>query len=147
LILELIDKSYPEAKCLQQVAGVGPLISLCFILTIGDPNRFQKSRQVGPYLGLVPSQRESGQSAPELRISKAGNGFLRQLLVNGAHYILGYRGPDCGLRRWGLERASGGKSAKKRAVIGVARRLAILLHRLWVTGEVYEPLRHVEVAA
>ena len=147
LVLELIDTRYPEAKCLQQVAGVGPLISLCFILTIGDPNRFEKSRQVGPFLGLVPSQRESGQSAPELRISKAGNGLLRQLLVNGAQYILGYRGPDCDLRRWGLKRSAGSKLAKKRAVVGVARRLAILLHRLWVTGEVYEPLRHLEVAA
>lgn len=147
LVFELIESRYPEAKCLQQVAGVGPLISLCFILTIGDPNRFKKSREVGPYLGLVPRQRESGQSAPELRISKAGDSFLRQLLVNGAQYILGYRGPDCDLRRWGLKRSAGSKLAKKRAVVGVARRLAVLLHRLWVTGEVYEPLRHLEVAA
>ena len=147
LVLELIETRYPEARCLQQVAGVGPLISLCFILTIGDPNRFKTSRQLGPYLGLVPKQRESGESSPALRISKAGNGFLRQLLVNGAQYILGYRGPDCDLRRWGLKRAGSGKAAKKRAVVGVARRLAILLHRLWVTGEVYEPLRHLDVAA
>jgi len=147
LVLELIESRYQEAKCLQQVAGVGPLISLSFVLTISDPNRFKKSRQLGPYLGLVPKQRESGGSAPALRISKAGNGFLRQLLVNGAHYILGFRGPDCDLRRWGLQRAAGGKAAKKRAIVGVARRLAILLHRLWVTGEVYQPLRHLEVAA
>jgi transposase len=147
LVLELIETRYPEARCLQQIAGVGPLISLCFILTIGDPSRFKTSRQIGPYLGLVPKQRESGESSPALRISKAGNGFLRQLLVNGAQYILGYRGPDCDLRRWGLKRAGNGKAAKKRAVVGVARRLAVLLHRLWVTGEVYEPLRSLEVAA
>jgi transposase len=146
LVLETIDTRYPEARVLQQVAGVGPLISLTFILTIGDPNRFKKSREIGPYLGLVPLQRESGTSSPQLRISKTGDSFLRQMLVNGAHYILGYRGPDCDLRRWGLERASGGKNAKKRAVVAVARKLAILLHRLWVTGEVYEPLRR-EVAA
>jgi transposase len=143
----LIESRYPVAKCLQQIAGVGPLISLSFILTIGDPTRFRRSRELGPYLGLVPRQRESGDSSPALRISKAGDSFLRQLLVNGAHYILGYRGPDCDLRRWGLKQASGGKAAKKRAVVGVARRLAILLHRLWVTGEVYEPLRRQEVAA
>lgn len=146
LVLEMIDSRYPEARALQQIAGVGPLISLTFILTIGDPNRFKKSREIGPYLGLVPLQRESGASSPQLRISKTGDSYLRQMLVNGAHYILGYRGPDCDLRRWGLERASGGKNAKKRAVVAVARKLAILLHRLWVSGEVYEPLRR-EVAA
>lgn len=143
----LIEERYPAATCLQQVAGVGPLISLSFILTIGDPTRFQRSRELGPYLGLVPRQRESGDSSPALRISKAGDSFLRQLLVNGAQYILGYRGPDCDLRRWGLNRAAGGKAAKKRAVVGVARRLAVLLHHLWVTGEVYEPLRRAAVAA
>ena len=143
----LIEERYPAANCLQQVAGVGPLISLSFILTIGDPTRFQRSRELGPYLGLVPRQRESGDSSPALRISKAGDSFLRHLLVNRAQYILGYRGPDCDLRRWGLNRAAGGKAAKKRAVVGVARRLAVLLHRLWVTGEVYEPLRRGAVAA
>ena len=81
-----------------------------------------------------------------MRISKAGNKYLRELLVNGAHYILGFRGPDTDLRRWGLTRAGGGKAAKKRAIVGVARKLAVLLHRLWVTGEVYVPIRS-EVAA
>lgn len=147
LVLDLIDTRYPEARLLQQIPGVGPLISLSFVLTIGDPHRFRKSREIGPYLGLVPVQRESGRSSPELRISKTGDSFLRQMLVNGAHYILGYRGPDCDLRRWGLQRATSSKNAKKRAVVAVARRLAILLHRLWVTGEVYEPLRRGEVAA
>jgi transposase len=145
-IKELIDVRYPECRVLQQVAGVGPLISLCFILTIGDPMRFRSSRDLGPYLGLVPRQRESGDSSPALRISKAGNGLLRLLLVNGAQYILGYRGPDSDLRRWGLAKAVGGKAAKKRAVVGVARRLAVLLHHLWLTGEVYEPL-HKSTAA
>jgi transposase len=147
LVQDLISTRYPEAAVLQQIPGVGPLISLSFILTIGDPGRFKRSRDVGPYLGLVPRQRESGDTSPALRISKAGDGFLRGMLVNGAQYILGFRGPDCDLRRWGLSRAAGGKAAKKRAVVGVARRLAILLHHLWVTGEVYEPLRRGEVAA
>jgi transposase len=138
---------YPEARLLQQVPGVGQLISLAFILTIGDPRRFKTSREVGPYLGLVPRQRESGDSTPELRISKAGDRYLRQLLVQGAQYVLGYRGPDSDLRRWGLEKATGGKRAKKRAVVAVARKLGILLHRLWVTGEVYCPLRVQPVAA
>ena len=147
LVLDLIETRYPEARVLQQIPGVGPLISLTFILTIADPNRFRRSREIGPYLGLVPKQRESGDSSPELRITKTGDSFLRQLLVNGAHYILGYRGPDCDLRRWGLQRAAAGKNAKKRAIVGVARRLAILLHHLWITGEVYRPCRAAEVSA
>ena len=101
----LIHERYPEALALQQVPGVGPLISLTFILTIGDPYRFAKSRQVGPYLGLVPRKRESGERSPQLGISKAGNIYLRQLLVNGSQYILGYRGADTDLRRWGLQRS------------------------------------------
>jgi transposase len=144
----LIQDRYPEAMLLQQVPGVGPLISLTFVLTIGDPYRFQKSRQVGAYLGLVPRQRASGERSPELGISKAGDAYLRQLLVNGSQYILGFRGADTDLRRWGLLRASvGGRPGKKRAVVAVARKLAILLHHLWVTGEVYMPLRSGEVAA
>lgn len=138
----LILERYPEAQVLQQVPGVGPLISLTFILTIGDPQRFKKSRQIGPYLGLVPRQRESGERNPQLGISKSGNQYLRQLLVNGSQYILGFRGSDTDLRRWGLAKAGiGNRSARKRAVVAVARRLAVLLHRLWVTGEVYIPLR------
>jgi transposase len=90
----------------------------------------------------VPRQREFGARSPELRISKAGNKYLRSLLINGAHYILGYRGPDTDLRRWGIAHATGGKAAKKRAIVAVARKLAVLLHRLWVTGEVYVPVRN-----
>jgi transposase len=127
------------------VPGVGPLISLTFVLSLGDPRRFRKSRDVGPYLGLVPRQRSSGDHEPQLHISKTGNAYLRQLLVNGSQHILGFRGADTDLRRWGLKRASvGGKSGKKRAVVAVARKLAVLLHSLWVSGEVYVPLRSVE---
>jgi transposase len=147
-IVALIHDRYPVAQFLQQVPGVGPLISLTFVLSIGDPGRFTKSRQLGPYLGLVPRQRESGDKSPQLGISKTGNAYLRQLLVNGSQYILGFRGADTDLRRWGLQRASvGGRSGRKRAVVAVARKLAVLLHRLWVTGEVYVPIRSVEGAA
>jgi transposase len=147
-IERMIDARYPEAKALQQVAGVGPLISLTFILTLADPTRFAKSRQVGAYLGLTPRQRQSGERAPQLRISKTGDGYLRQLLVQAAHYILGHRAPDSDLRRWGLKRtAVGGANAKKRTIVAVARKLAILLHHLWISGEVYMPMRTEEVAA
>jgi transposase len=142
-IERLASKRYPETGLLRQVSGVGPLTSLSFVLTLEDPARFKSSRAVGPYLGLRPKQSQSGKRDPELRITKAGDTDLRRLLVGAAHYILGPFGPDTDLRRWGLALAARGrKNAKKRAVVAVARKLAVLLHRLWVTAEVYEPLRH-----
>lgn len=133
---------YPESDLLKQVPGVGTLTAMAFMLTIGDPNRFPKSREVGCYLGLRPRQDQSGDQSPQLRITKAGDGYLRKTLVNCAHWILGPFGADTDLRRWGLKLCErGGKNAKKRAIVAVARKLAVLLHSLWVTGEVYEPLR------
>ena len=138
---QLADKKYPETRLLRQVKGVGPLIALTYVLTVEDPTRFQRSRQMGSFLGLRPRQCESGNSAPQLGISKCGNNHLRWLLVQAAQYILSRLAPDSRLRRWGLQLASrGGKNGKRRAVVAVARKLAVLLHRLWVTGEVYEPL-------
>jgi transposase len=137
----LCRESYPETQVLRQVKGVGAITALGFVLTLEDPGRFSRSRSVGAYLGLRPRQRESGEQRPQLRITKAGDAMLRRLLVSAAHYILGPFGPDTELRRFGMRLAEcGGKAAKKRAVVAVARRLAVLLHRLWVTGEVYQPL-------
>jgi transposase len=136
-----ISKRYPDVDVVSQPSGVGILTALVFILTIEDKNRFAKSRMTGAFLGLRPRKSKSGKGDPELRITKTGDPFLRRLLVNGANYILGPFGKDCSLRRWGLELAKrGGKNAKKRAKVAVARKLAVLMHRLWVTGEVYEPL-------
>ena len=141
-IEQIARTKYPETELLQQVKGVGTLIALTFVLTVEDKQRFQKSRDVGCYLGLRPKRSNSGESEPELRITKEGDVYLRKLLVQGAHYILGRKGPDTDLKRWGTRLADGGKRAKKRAVVAVARKLAILLHKLWVSGEVYEPLRN-----
>jgi len=144
-IEKLCSEQYPETACLRQVTGVGPTTALSYVLTIEDPQRFSSSRSVGSYLGLRPRRRQSGETDPQMRITKAGDEELRRLLVHCAHYILGPFGPDCDLRRFGLKLAErGGKSAKKRAVVAVARKLAVLLHRLWLSGEVYEPLRHAE---
>ena len=146
-IEQIARTTYPETELLRQVSGVGILIALTFVLTVEDRERFHKSRDVGCYLGLRPKQSESGQSQPELSITKEGDRYLRTLLVQGAHLILNRRGPDTDLKRWGLKLAShGGKNAKKRAIVAVARKLAVLLHRLWVTGEVYEPLRNSQAA-
>lgn len=146
-IEQIARSKYPEAERLRQVSGVGPLIALTFILTIEDKERFEKSRDVGCYVGLRPKRSESGESQPQLGITKEGDRYLRQLLVQGAHHIISKRGPDTDLQRFGNKLAArGGKNAKKRAVVAVARKLAVLLHRLWVTGEKYEPLRNSRAA-
>jgi transposase len=143
---KMADKKYPETALLQQVQGVGALTSLAFVLTLEKPDRFRKSREVGPYLGLVPKQDDSGENSKQLRITKTGDEMVRRLLVTSSQFILGPFGEDCDLRRWGLKLAArGGKNAKKRAVAAVARRLAVLLHRLWVTAEEYEPLRNARL--
>ena len=142
-IEQLAEAKYPETGRLRQVKGVGAITALAYILTIDDPSRFKKSRDVGPYLGLVPKRDQSGDTDKQLHITKAGNTYLRQLLVGCAHYILGPFGEDCDLRRHGEKIAArGGKNAKKRAVVAVTRKLSVLLHRLWVSGEKYEPLRN-----
>jgi len=139
---------YPHTALLKQVAGVGTLSALAFVVTIEDASRFTRSRDVGCWLGLRPKQQESGERSPQLRITQAGDRYLRRLMVSCAHYIVGPFGPDTDLRRWGLKLCQrGGKNAKKRAVVAVARKLAVLLHRLWITGEVYEPLRSQRATA
>src|SRR5215210_2011062 len=143
--LETISKEhYPhETELLRQVEGIGPLTALTFVLTLEDPHRFERSRSVGAYLGLVPARDQSGDRDPQKRISKEGDEMLRKLLVGSAHYILGPFGSDSDLRRHGEKIASrGGKNSKKRAVVAVARKLSVLLHSLWLSAEVYEPLRN-----
>lgn len=138
--VERIAEKYPEVERLQQPKGVGALTALAYVLLVEDPKRFKASRDVGPYFGLVPQLDESSDSSPQLGITRAGDELGRRLLVSAAQYILGPFGPECDLRRFGEAiSARGGKNAKKRAVVAVARKLAVLLHRLWVTGANYDP--------
>lgn len=140
-IERLAEDRYPDTAFLMQIGGVGALTSLAFILTAEDQQRFRRSRSVGAWLGLVPARHDSGQSQPQKHITKEGDHYLRRLLVGSAQYILGRFGADCDLRRYGLAIATrGGKNARKRAAVAVARKLAVLLHHLWRTREVYEPL-------
>lgn len=143
VLAKIAKEHYPEVRHLQQVDGVGPVISVAFVLSVEDPHRFRSSRRVGSWLGLCPRVQSSGDSNPQLRISKAGDPRLRRLLLQGAKRIIGPLGTDCDLRRFGLRLAArgGGKLAKKKAAIAVARKLAVLLHRLWVTGQDYKALR------
>ena len=144
----LSTEKYPETHSIRQIRGVGPVTALAFVLTLEDAYRFKNSRAVGPYLGLIPKRDQSGDIDKQLGITKAGNAYLRTLLVNCAQYILGPFGEDCDLRRFGEKLAArGGKNAKKRAVIAVARKVAVLMHYLWKTGDDYKQLLHEKEAA
>jgi transposase len=143
--VDRVAKRYPEVQAISQPNSVGTLTALVFLLTIEDKNRFTSSRMAGAFLGLRPRKSQSGDDDPQLRITKSGDPFLRRLLVNCANRLLGPFGADSDLRRWGLEIAKrGGKNAKKRANVAVARKLAVVMHRLWVSGEVYQPLGYRE---
>ncbi len=142
-INKICEKKYPEAIHLQQIKGVGPITSLAFILTLEEHSRFAKSRDVGAFLGLVPKKDQSGEIDKQLSITKSGNCYMRSILVSASHYILGPFGEDCDLRRYGLRIAErGGKATKRKAVVAVARKLAVLMHSLWKSGEIYDPLRN-----
>lgn len=137
--IEKLAERYPEIELLRTAPGVGPVIAAAYVLTLDRADAAAHSRSVGAFLGLRPRQSQSGDSDPEHNISKTGNLYLRRLLVQAAHHILGRFGPDSALRRWGLKLALGGKRAKKRAVVAVARKLAVILHRMWRTGQSYQP--------
>lgn len=145
-IKEIAKERYEqEVEVLTQVPGVGPLTATAFLATLEDPSRFPKGRKLGSFLGMTPRLDQSGMTDKQLPITKAGNGYLRRLLVGSAHYILGPFGPDSDLRRFGEKLAArGGKNAKKRAVVAVARKLAVLLLALWKTRGTYERLRQAE---
>jgi transposase len=146
LVKKLTETEYVETQALIKVYGVGQLTALTYVLTLGSKRRFQRSRDVGCYLGLRPRRSQSGSHDPQLGITKAGNIYLRSLLVECANHVLGPRGKDSTLRRWGLHLASrGGKQSRNRAIVAVARKLAVLLHRIWVTQQPYVPF-HAEAA-
>jgi transposase len=138
----------PDAQRLMQVPGVGALIALAFVLTIEEAGRFEKSRTVGAFVGLAPRRDQSGATDKQMHITREGDDMLRRLLVTAAHRILGPFGEDCDLREHGLRIAErGGKNAKKRAVVAVARKLAVLLHAMWKNKTDWRPHRKPKAAA
>lgn len=137
--VEKLAAKYSEITLLRTVPGVGPIVAAAYVLTLDRPDA-ASNRSAGAFLGLRPGQSQSGDSDPQKRISKAGDSCLRSLLVQSAQYILGRFGPDSELRRWGLKLAStGGKRGKKRAVVAVARKLAVILHSMWRNGQRFQP--------
>jgi transposase len=138
--VEALEKKYPEITLLQTVPGVGPLVAACYVLTMDSPQVLNTNRQAGAFLGLRPRQSQSGESDPQGRISRTGNTYLRSLLVQSAQYVLGPFGPASALRQWGLQLAgSGGKRGKRRAIVAVARKLAVMLHSMWRSGKKFQP--------
>lgn len=141
-----IAKKYPEIELLTAIYGVGELTALAFVLTIEDADRFNKSRDVGAYLGMVPGQKQSGDSDPQQRITKEGDRMVRWMLVQCAHCILRKNAPDSDLKRWGetklIEQVGKAvkKSSKKKVLVAMARKLSVVMHKLWANGEVYDPL-------
>jgi transposase len=139
-VIDAMAERYPAVARLTRITGVGHLTALAFVLSLDDPSRFKKSRDVGPFVGLTPRKHASGEKDPQLSITRCGNPFLRRILVQAAHYILGPHGPDCLMRRHGQKLVErGGKHAKKRAAVAVSRKLAVLMHRLWVVETPYDP--------
>jgi len=137
--IEKLAAVYPEIGVLRTAPGVGPVVAAAYVLTLDSPDA-ASNRSAGAFLGLRPGQSQSGESDPQRRISKAGDSYLRSLLVQSAQYILGRFGPDSALRRWGLKlAASGGQRGKKRAIVSVARKLAVMLHSMWRSGERFQP--------
>jgi transposase len=138
--IEQLDKKYPEIKLLRTVPGVGPVVASCYVLTLDRSDTMASNRQAGAFLGLRPRQSQSGDCDPQRRITKTGDSYLRSLLVQSAQHILGRFGRDSALRRWGLKlAASGGKRGKKRAIVAVARKLAVILHSMWRNKQVFQP--------
>ncbi len=138
--IEKLAQKYPEIGVLRSAPGVGPLVAAAYALTLDRPDAVPGNRSAGAFLGLRPAQSQSGESDPQRRISRTGNTYLRSLLVQSAQYILGRFGPDSALRRWGLKMAGGGgKRGKKRAIVAVARKLAVMLHSMWRSGQRFEP--------
>lgn len=145
--IEKLAKKYPEIAVLRSAPGVGPVVAAAYVLTLDRPDA-AANRSAGAFLGLRPRQSQSGESDPQRRISKTGNSYLRSLLVQSAQYILGRFGPDSALRRWGLKLAStGGKRGKKRAIVAVARKLAVLLHSMWRSGKHFQPFPQTATAS
>jgi len=145
--IEGLEKKYPEIAVLRTAPGVGPVVAACYVLTLDSPEAMETNRQAGAYLGLRPRQRQSGDSNPQCGITKTGNTYLRSLLVQSGQYILGRFGPDSELRRWGLKlAASGGKRGKKRAIVAVARKLAVVLLSMWRNRKKFDPFPQAATA-
>jgi transposase len=138
--LRKLAKEHQVVKTLMTAPGVGPLIGMAYVATIDDPNRFAKSRNVGAHLGLAPRRYQSGEMDCQGHISKCGDGMLRHYLYEAAGVLLTRSRRANPLKAWGLKLAK--RIGRSKARVAVARKLAIILHCMWRTGEAFrwEPI-------
>lgn len=126
----------PVGQRLMSIPGVGPLTAVAYKATIDQPERFASSDQVAAYVGLVPAVAQSGELDLHGHITREGDGLLRSYLFEAAHVLLTRRKGTCRLKMWGLKLAN--KKGYGKARVAVARKLAVLLHHLWITGQNYQ---------
>jgi transposase len=127
-----LARSEPQVRRFMTVPGVGPVTALCYLATIDDPVRFKKSRSVGAYVGLTARRYASGETDRSGRISKCGDSMLRCYLFEAANVLLTRVARWSTLKAWGMRIAK--RTSLSKARVAVARKLAVILHRMWVDG-------------
>jgi transposase len=135
--LVAIARRHAVVRRLMSVPGVGAVTAVAFVAAIDDPSRFRRSRHVGAYFGLVPRRYQSGEVDRPGRISKAGDQLVRTLLYEAANALLTRSRQPSALKAWA--EAIAARSGRKKAKVALARRLAVMLHRLWRDGTAFVP--------
>ena len=130
-LLDLV-RADPLCRRLMTAPGIGPVIALTFQATVDVPTRFPKSRLVGAHFGLTPKRYASGETDHSGRVSKCGDAMMRTALFEGAQALLVCTRKWSGLKAWGMGVAR--RRGLKRAIVAVARKLSVILHRMWLDG-------------
>src|SRR5271170_7937722 len=128
-----LAKQNPICRHLMSIPGVGPLTAVAFVTTVEDPGKFRKSRNVGAFFGLTPKRYQSGETDVSGRISKWGDPLVRAYLYEAANVLLTSCKKWSALKAWGMRIAK--RSGMKKAKVAVARKLAVIMHQMWTTGE------------
>jgi transposase len=127
-----LARNNAQVRRFMTAPGVGPITALCFLATIDDPTRFKRSRSVGAYVGLTTRRYASGEIDWAGRISKCGDAMLRSYLYEAANVLLTRVAKWSTLKAWGIRLAK--RSGLRKAKVAVARKLAVILHRMWIEG-------------
>ena len=143
--VKAVVRTDPICQRLMTVPGVGPVTSLTFKVGVDDPGRFRCSRNVAAHFGLTPRRYQSGETDNPGRISKAGDADVRCALYTAAHALMTRSDAWSTLKAWGLRLAK--IRGHRRAVVAVARKLAVILHRMWIDGTAFRTARLREVTA
>ena len=143
--VKAVVRTDPICQRLMTVPGVGPITSLTFKVGVDDPSRFRSSRTVAAHFGLTPRRYQSGETDNPGRISKAGDTDVRCALYTAAHALMTRSDAWSTLKAWGLRLAK--IRGHRRAVVAVARKLAVILHRMWIDGTAFRSSRMREVTA